>query len=827
MNNKFTDKSKNTLEYARISACELGHTYIGSEHILLGLLYDSKGVTPASKILNSCGVEYANIRARLISATGKGEKTALTSTDFSPRVKRIIERSYTEAVKNSQSYIGTEHLLLAMCMETDSVAAKLILAEGSDMETIYRYTNAFIKNMSYMDLEIELPENTLRQENMVRQKKKNTPHLNQYSRDITEEYFLGKIDPVIGRNDEIERVVRVLSRRNKNNPCLIGEPGVGKTAIAEGIASLICEGKAPDTISGKRIVSLNLSLLISGAKYRGEFEERLKLIIEEILKSGDIILLIDEIHNIVGAGAAEGAIDAANILKPLLARDELRVIGATTLKEYRKYIEKDSALERRFQPIYVNEPSQEDAVKILFGLRDKYEAYHKIKISDSAVYAAVKYSVRYMTERFLPDKAIDLIDEACAKIRIELQREPSEMKKLAEDILSAGIQKNEAIQAQMFESARVLRDKEIELKRLYNQKKTEYDNSLSHQETVLEEEDIAKIITIHTGIPVSKLIKSDSERLNNIENLLREKVIGQEKAVGILAGSILRNRLGIRDPKRPSGSYIFIGPSGVGKTQLAKTLADILFGDMSKLVKIDMSEYMEKHSMSRMIGSPPGYVGYDDAGQLTEKVRRTPYCVVLFDEIEKAHPDILNLLLQILEDGELTDSQGRKINFRNTIIIMTSNIGSGELSQGKTPGFHEQKNDVSQIEGKIHKKLKETLKPELIGRIDEIIVFRHLEEADIDQVTRLILKETLARMEGLGLRVTVSDEVISALSKEGYSREYGVRNIRKVIQTKIEDLVASQYIKGEIGADDEILLAFDREKKLELRNINKNLLNRY
>ncbi len=819
INNKFTEKAKAALEYARMSACDLGHTYIGSEHILLGLLCRASGDTPAMRILSSCGVDYKDARAQLMLIMGKGEPTHLTSSDFTPRTKRIIENSYTEARRYGQGYIGTEHILLSLSLENDSVAGRLLSALGADMGEVYTKTTRFLTNANYFEALDKASADGSFTEVQIKQLKKQTPILNNYSRDLTEDFFLGKLDPVIGREEEIEKVIRVLSRRNKNNPCLVGEPGVGKTAIAEGIAGLICEGKVPEAIAGKRIVSLNLTSVISGAKYRGEFEERFKTIIEEVIKSGNVILLIDEIHNIVGAGAAEGAIDAANILKPMLtSNDDLRLIGATTVKEYRKYIEKDSALERRFRPIYVNEPSDEDAVKIILGLRDRYEAFHKVKISDEAIVSAVNLSKRYISDRFLPDKAIDLIDEASARVKAEALKKPNDMVQIKSEMSSLAAQKEEAVKSEEFELAKTLLEEERRLSKNYDEKK----EKLAAETTIVTYDDIAKIVTGYTGIPTERIMLDEKERLCLLSDELKKRIIGQDKAIELLVGAIKRNRVGLRDPNRPCGSFIFIGPTGVGKTALAKALAENLFCDSSKFIKLDMSEYTEKHSISRLVGSPPGYVGYDEAGQLTEKVRRSPYSVVLFDEIEKAHVDVLNILLQILEDGVLTDSQGRSVNFKNTIIIMTSNIGSEELAESKSLLGFNGKSNISHDEAEkiIKKRLRSYLKPELIGRIDDIIVFRRLETAELATVAKSLLAQVCERASGMGIVLEYTDATPQNIVKKSFESEYGVRNIRKYIRTNIEDTIASRFLAGEIKNGDRVQIDCTEEEKIKIEVIN-------
>jgi len=800
---RFTKKAETALLHARECAIALGHNYIGTEHILWGLVREGTGIA-ASVLLNN-GVNEERIRNKIKELIGTGDGST-QNLAYTPRTKRVLELSYAEARRMGQNYIGTEHILIGIMREGESVAVKILMDLGVDIRKLYE---GVLTNLSE-DTPMAAARNNPKATDLE------TPTLDQFGRDLTAYARDGKVDPVVGRDKEIERVVQILSRRTKNNPCLIGEPGVGKTAICEGLAQKIVEGNVPETLKDKRVVSLDLSSMVAGAKYRGEFEDRLKKAIEEIRNAGNVVLFIDELHTIVGAGAAEGAIDAANILKPLLSRGEIQIIGATTLDEYRKHIEKDAALERRFQPINVGEPTEEEAIEILKGIRDKYEAHHKVKITDSAIEAAVRLSTRYITDRFLPDKAIDLIDEASSKVRLKSFTAPTDLKDLERKIEDIHKMKEDAIVSQEFEKAAALRDEENKLKEELKAKKEAWkmENSI-HTQTVTEEE-IAAIVGSWTGIPVSRLAQEESERLKNMESVLHQRVIGQEEAVKAVARAIRRGRVGLKDPKRPVGSFIFSGPTGVGKTELSKALAEALFGDESQMVRIDMSEYMEKHSVSRLVGSPPGYVGYDEGGQLTEKVRRKPYSVVLFDEIEKAHPDVFNILLQILDDGRLTDSTGRTVDFRNTVIIMTSNVGGKDIVEPKRLGFgsveENAAKDYADMKKNVMTELKKTFRPEFLNRVDEIIVFHPLSRDEIKQIASLMLAETAKRMKSNDITVTFTEAVKDYLAEKGYDKTYGARPLRRTIQEEIEDKLAEAILDNIIKEGDSVTISCQEGK---------------
>ena len=730
---------------------------------------------------------------------------------MTPRTKRIIQNSAYLSMRSGSELIGTEHLLLSLLAETDCVAVKVLTKCGVSAHSLYKQILSYLGEDDDASTESSLGGfNSSKTDKTVKNTKSKTlkdcPTLSQYGRDLTEMAKSGKLDPIIGRDEEMQRVIQILSRRTKNNPCLIGEPGVGKTAVVEGLAQRIIEGNVPETLADKTIVTLDLSGMIAGAKYRGEFEERLKGVMGEIQKHPEIILFIDEIHILVGAGAAEGAVDAANILKPALSRGEMQLIGATTISEYRKNIEKDAALERRFQSVIVGEPSQEEAITILMGLRDKYEAHHKLKITDDAITAAVKLSVRYINDRYLPDKAIDLIDEAASKKRIAALTPTTELSDLEDECKRVSAEKESAIKSQDFERAASLRDREKELKEEYESKKNEWKESHKEDKLEIGESEIADIVSQWTHIPVSRLEEEESERLLKLDSILHERVIGQDEAVEAVARAIRRGRVGLSDPRRPMGSFIFLGPTGVGKTELSKALAEVLFGDEGAMIRIDMSEYMEKHSVSKLIGSPPGYVGFDEGGQLTEKIRRKPYSVVLFDEIEKAHPDVFNILLQILEDGILTDSQGRKVDFKNTIIIMTSNIGASRLTEKRSSlGFTaEAEKDDEDKKELVKSALKDVFRPEFLNRIDEIIVFSKLGEKEIEKIARIMLSDIAKRIRKLGVNIEFDEELIAKLSKDGTDPVYGARPLRRELQRRIEDSFAEAMLRGEIKNGDSI-----------------------
>ena len=806
---QFTSRAKKALEIANNLAAEFGHNYIGSEHILYGLSKEGTGV--ASKVLENQNISPDNILSKIEELIGKEENEIKTAIGFTPRTKRIIENAYKEARKLGIDYIGTEHLLIGIMREGDSVAVRIMLDLNINPQKLY---NEVLKFLNEDEIKNQAEKTNSKKGSASYN---STPTLNQFGNDLTKAASEGKLDPVIGRIEEIQRVIQTLSRRSKNNPCLIGEPGVGKTAIAEGLAQKIIAGDVPEALKNKRVVTVDISSMIAGAKYRGDFEERIKKSLNEVKKAGDVILFIDEIHVIVGAGSAEGAVDAANILKPLLSRAEIQVIGATTLNEYRKYIEKDSALERRFQPIIVSEPSVEDCIKIMDGIRDKYEAHHNVKITDEAIKSAVNLSVRYINDRFLPDKAIDLIDEASSKARLKTYTEPNSIKKLEEQITDIVKEKEEAIRIQDFEKAASLRDKEHTSKEKLEKERKKWKDKNTLNIITINEEDICETVASFTGIPVKKLSEKENEILKNLEGSLHKRVIGQNEAVSSVSKAIKRGRVGLKDPKRPIGSFIFLGPTGVGKTELSKALAENLFGDENSIIRIDMSEYMESHSTSKMIGSPPGYVGFDEGGQLTEKIRRKPYSVVLFDEIEKAHPDVLNMLLQILDDGRLTDANGRTVSFRNSIIIMTSNVGAKLITEKKSLGFAtDSKNDVEKeyenIKRNVLGELKKDFRPEFLNRIDDIIVFKTLNEEEIKQIVEIMLVQLEERLKEKEIKLNVSDDAKRLLSKEGFDSVYGARPLRRAIQNKLEDVIAEKMLDGEITTNQTIVVRAEEEK---------------
>jgi len=797
---QFTQKAQNALTRALYVAGEMGHTYIGTEHLLLGLL--GEGDSIAKKILEERGLRYDEAKELIIKSVGLGDRSAVSARDYTPRTKRVIESAATLAARNGHGYIGTEHLLLALSEESDSFAVQLLNAEGIPSTDVRDGVMAYFQAASG---EGEKKTGGTTGKKGGKDAVAGAPTLSSYGRDLCLLAREGKIDPIIGRDTETERVIQILSRRTKNNPCLIGEPGVGKTAVVEGLAQRIVEGSVPDTLEGKTIVTLDISSMIAGAKYRGEFEERMKSVMEEVAKNKDIILFIDEIHTIIGAGGAEGAVDAANILKPALARGEMQLIGATTIDEYRKHIEKDAALERRFQSVMVGEPSPEEAAAILRGLRDKYEAHHKVKITDEAIEAAVRLSVRYIGDRYLPDKAIDLIDEAASKLRISGAQKSPEAEKLESDLKAVTAEKEEAILGEQYEKAATLRDREKTLKEELEEKNASHTQEV--RDLVVGEDDIADVVTAWTRIPVKKLASEEGERLLRLDEILKKRIVGQEEAVDAVARAIRRGRVGLKDPKRPTGSFIFLGPTGVGKTELSKALAEVMFGDESAIIRVDMSEYMEKHSVSKMIGSPPGYVGYDEGGQLTEKVRRRPYSVILFDEIEKAHPDVFNVLLQILEDGILTDAQGRRVDFKNTVIIMTSNCGAGQIVEPKTMGFAPSRSGTDadeKMKSGVMDALKNTFRPEFLNRVDEIIIFHKLTDENIRSITRLMLDEVKRRIEQNGICVDFDEEVISFLAKEGFDPVYGARPLRRAIIRRVEDSLSEAMLSGEVASGDRL-----------------------
>lgn len=786
----FTEKANKSLNAAVKAAEDLGHTYIGSEHILLGLLSDTS--TVAGAVLAAHNITYADIEEELKRSIGVGVPTELQPDDFTPRSKNILETSVAFARQMGQQLVGTEHVLLAIAREGSCSATLLLSRAGVSMQDI-------VNDVSKALMGGTANAGTDNKDGG----KENESMLSQFGRDLTKLAKDGKIDPVIGRQKEIERVIQILSRRTKNNPCLIGEPGVGKTAIAEGLALKIVSGEVPELLKDKKIYSLDLTGMVAGTKYRGDFEERIKKVIDEVKNAKDVILFIDEVHTLIGAGSAEGAADAANILKPSLARGELQIIGATTIEEYRKHIEKDAALERRFQPVMVDEPSQEEAIEILKGIKDKYEAHHKVKITDEAIESAVKLSTRYIGDRYLPDKAIDLIDEAASRVRLRSYTAPSDLKELEDKKKSVEAEKLSAVNAQEFERAAALRDEERKLDKKIKDKKENWHDMAGKSHDEVTPADIADIVSSWTGVPVTQLSTEESDRLLHMEDELHRRIVGQDEAVEAVSRAIRRGRVGLKDPKKPIGSFIFLGPTGVGKTELCKALAAAMFGDENAMIRLDMSEYMEKHTVSRLIGSPPGYVGYDEGGQLTEKVRRKPYSVVLFDEIEKAHPDVFNMLLQILDDGVLTDGQGRRVDFKNCIIIMTSNVGAKLISQkqkafGFAAGAKELEQNEKEIKDAVMGELRNTFRPEFLNRVDDIIVFQRLTKENIKEIASRLLAVLQKRVEDMGIEVTFSDEAVSKIADAGFDDVYGARPLKRAIQSRIEDALSEEMLKGNV-----------------------------
>ena len=796
MIDKFTERAKKVLMLAQQEAERLGHGYLGTEHLLLGLINEGEGV--AAKALASLQVDSASVRQHVESLIGRGDGQS-QQIQYTPRSKKVIELAVEEARNLGHNYVGTEHLLLGLIREGEGVAAQVLARMGADITIVRQRVIELLGGMALSGQNTvpagQAPGNT------------NTPALNEYGRDLNKLAQEDKIDPVIGRETEIERVIQILSRRTKNNPVLIGEPGVGKTAIAEGLAQRIVDGRVPETLRDKRVVSLNMTSIVAGSKYRGEFEERLKKVIDEIRQAGNIVLFVDELHTLIGAGAAEGAMDAANILKPALARGELQCIGATTLDEYKKHIEKDAALERRFQTVMVGEPTEEDAITILQGLRDRYEAFHKAQITDEAITAAVKLSHRYISDRFLPDKAIDLMDEAASRVRLQAFSLPPDVKDLEKQLEKARAEKEAAINTQDFELAAKMRDAEQSLKQELEAKQQAWKQPDSKR-VVVTADDIAHVLASWTGIPVKKLAEEETERLLNLEEILHTRVIGQHDAVKAVARAVRRARAGLKDPKRPIGSFIFLGPTGVGKTELARALAEAMFGDENAMIRLDMSEYMEKHTVSRLVGAPPGYVGYDEGGQLTDAVRRKPYAVILLDEIEKAHPDVFNMLLQVLEDGRLTDSQGRTVDFKNTVIIMTSNVGAQHLKKdtaalgflGNTQG----KGDQGSASSRVLEEVKRHFRPEFLNRVDEIMVFSSLTSEDLGRIVTIMLNDVAKRLRDAQISLEVTDKAKELLVKEGSDFQYGARPLRRAIQKMIEDAISEMMLKKEAAAGDTI-----------------------
>lgn len=796
----FTERAQRVIVLSQEEAQRLNQ-HVGTEHLLLGLIREGEGI--AARVLASLGISLDRVRQEVEKVIGVGNQP-LNQIGFTPRAKRVIELSWEEALSLGHNYIGTEHLLLGLIKEGEGVAARVLTSLGIDLNQARQQVLAMLSGLGVASSAKSKIES-----------KSNTPTLDQFGRDLTKLAEENKIDPVIGREKEIERVIQILSRRTKNNPVLVGDPGVGKTAIAEGLAQMILDNKVPETIKGKRVVSLDLPSMIAGTKYRGEFEGRFKKVMDEIREARDVMIFIDELHTIIGAGGAEGAIDAANILKPALARGEIQCIGATTLDEYRKYIEKDSALERRFQAVMVNEPTKEESEKILQGLRDRYEAHHRVEITDEAIKAAVTLSDRYITDRFLPDKAIDLIDEAASRVRLQIFTAPPEVNELEESLEQIKKEKEAAVRSQEFEKAARLRDSERSIQKELQEIKDNWLKKRGKQPSVVGSEDVAQIVASWTGIPVDKIAEEESERLLKMEDILHERVIGQDEAVEAVSKAIRRARAGLKDPKRPVGSFIFLGPTGVGKTELARALAESLFGDEEAMIRLDMSEYMEKHSVSRMVGSPPGYVGYDEGGQLTEKVRRKPYSVVLLDEIEKAHSDVFNVLLQVLEDGRLTDSQGRTVDFRNTVIIMTSNIGVNTIKREGTVGFKTrgtEDDNYQRMKNKVMDELKKAFRPEFLNRLDETIVFHPLNKEHLFEIVELMLKDVLARLKEQELAIRFTEDAKEVLIEQGYDLEYGARPLRRSIQKLVEDELSEEILKGTFKAGDKILISVQQGK---------------
>lgn len=802
----FTQKANEAINLALKNASEMGHTYVGTEHLLLGLIEEGTGV--AATVLEESGLSKESYKNKIADSTGTGSKTVLTPDDLTPRTKRVMQMAMAISAKVGDSYVGTEHLLFAILSESDSYAVRFLQELGVSVQSV---AQALQSNMQKGD-----EESLYQGIDNSNHNSGSTKTLEKFGRDLTKAAKNGEIDPVIGRAKEIERVIQILSRRTKNNPVLIGEPGVGKTAVAEGLALKISKGEVPEILKDKKIFALDLTGMIAGAKYRGDFEERIKGVIDEVKKSKDTILFIDELHTIVGAGQAEGSADAANILKPCLARGDFQVIGATTVSEYRKYIEKDAALERRFQPVNVGEPTQEEAVLILKGLRDRYEAHHKVKISDEAIEAAVTLSSRYIADRFLPDKAIDLIDEASSKVRLQELTYPPELKDIEDNIKNLEKEKASAVNEQDFERAASLRDEEKEQTAKLEELKKQWQEKSGGNSRMVSSQDIAKIVSDWTGVPVIQLTQEESQRLLNMENILHNRVVGQDEAVKAVSKAIRRGRVGLKDPKRPVGSFIFLGPTGVGKTELCKALAQAIFGDENAMLRLDMSEYMEKHTVSKLIGSPPGYVGFDEGGQLTEMVRRKPYSVILFDEIEKAHPDVFNMLLQILDDGRLTDSQGRTVDFKNTVIIMTSNVGARLIAEKSTGslGFktvdEEIKNEKSQEEVKkaVLEELKKLFRPEFLNRVDDIIVFNKLCENEIKEIAEKMLDTLKNRVKAMEIDIDFTENAVSEISKEGFDDTYGARPLRRAIQNKIEDALSEKMLEGTIKKNSKVTCDF-------------------
>ena len=803
---RFTEKAIKVIMLAQEEARRLGHNFVGTEQVLLGLIGEGTGV--AAKTLKSMGVTIKDAREQVEKIIGRGSGFVAVEIPFTPRAKKVLELSWDEARQLGHNYIGTEHLLLGLIREGEGIGTKVLENLGVDLNKCRSNVIKLLGETRTSSTQTALAGNI--------QAKAKTPSLDEFGTDLTLAAQEQRLDPVVGREKEIERVIQILARRTKNNPILIGEPGVGKTAIAQGLAMKIVNSEVPDILENKKIVQLDMGLLVAGTKYRGEFEERLKKIMDEIRQAGNIILVIDEMHTLIGAGAAEGAIDAANILKPALSRGEIQVIGATTLDEYRKHIEKDSALERRFQMVLVEQPSVQETIEIIMGLKSKYEEHHKLKISDEAIIAATELSNKYITERFLPDKAIDIIDEAASRVRLNVSNLPPEGKELEKELKATIKQKEDAIRSQEFETASNLRNTEVQIKDKIRELQDSWRSSQENNKPTVGVEEVAQVISTITGVPVTKITEGESERLLKLEDTLHKRVIGQNEAVVALSKAIRRARVGLKSPNRPIGSFIFSGPTGVGKTELAKALAEAVFGSEDNIVRVDMSEFMEKHSTAKLIGSPPGYVGYDDGGHMTEIIRKKPYSVVLFDEIEKAHPDVFNIMLQILDDGRLTDSKGRLISFKNTIIIMTSNVGASMITSTQKLGFSvagdEKKDKYEKLKDTVMEELKKAFRPEFLNRIDDIIVFAHLSKEEIREIVDLMLKDLFKRLDERELTIEVGDDVKDYLAKEGYSEAYGARPLRRVIQKKIEDVLAEEILTGNYKPKDTLVMSMEDDK---------------
>ncbi len=824
MFSRFTERAQKVLALAREEAINLSYPAIGTEHLLLALIREGEGV--AAKSLQQLGVDLEALREKVKNVIGEPQQGPGQEIGLTPRSKKVLELAAYEARRQGVNYIGTEHILLGLLREGEGIAARVLESMGVKLETVQQKVyellgvdqsqghDQLFPSFFNTHFNGQYPGPTPQGNAKAKPKAAtSTPTLDQFGRDLTQLAKEDDLDPIIGRAKEIERVIQVLSRRTKNNPVLIGDPGVGKTAIAEGLAQKIVNNQVPEILADKRVVTLDMSSLVAGSKFRGEFEERLKKVIGEIVQAGNIILFIDELHTLVGAGAAEGAIDAANILKPALARGELQCIGATTLDEYRKHIEKDAALERRFQPIKVEEPSREETIAILKGLRDKYEAHHRVEITDKAIEAAVKLSDRYITERFLPDKAIDLIDEAASRVRLDTSMAPDGLKQLEKELEEVRKEKEAAVYGQEFEKAAQLRDREQQLKQKIEEERENWEKQRGSKKAIVEAEDIARIVSSWTGVPVSKLEQTESEKLLKLEELLHERVIGQDEAVRAVARAIRRARAGLKSPKRPIGSFIFLGPTGVGKTELARALAEAMFGDEDALIRLDMSEYMEKHAVSRMLGAPPGYVGYEEAGQLTEAVRRKPYSVVLFDEIEKAHPEVFNVLLQVLEDGRLTDNQGRVVDFRNTVLIMTSNVGASTIKREAKMGFKPEGEDQHEtMKRNIMEQLRKSFRPEFLNRIDEIIVFHSLNKEHIKEIVGLMLEELNQRLKEQDLTIEATSQAKEALAEEGYDENFGARPLRRAILKLVEDPISEDLLEGRFQPGDNLRVSVEKGK---------------